>query len=229
MVGWGFHWGRGKEQVAFQITGRMTQGSEGGSTGHPRGTGRRLLSHEVWVSLWWGNKAAGWKKSSLIHWWWAGCGVAWIRKRLTEVGNPAKKLLLEARQGTSLVAQWLRIHLPVQGTEVWSLVWVLNSHMPWGKYACVPQLEKAHMPHTHTKNKQKRRSELGVRKGEDLCIFSSKNLLDLKTDTTWRKEEGGRSQRLCWKVSACLLENQGPLIEIRKLGGGTGFVGRRFK
>ena len=49
------------------------------------------------------------------------------------------------------------------------------------------------MPHTHTKNKQKRRSELGVRKGEDLCIFSSENLLDLETDTTWRKEgrEGG--------------------------------------
>ena len=25
--------------------------------------------------------------------------------------------------GTSLVAQWLRIHLPVQGAWVWSLVW----------------------------------------------------------------------------------------------------------
>ena len=25
--------------------------------------------------------------------------------------------------GTSLVAQWLRIHLPMQGTQVWSLVW----------------------------------------------------------------------------------------------------------
>ena len=46
--GWGgFPLGERKEQVAFQITGRMTQGSEGGSTGHPRGTGGRLLSHEV--------------------------------------------------------------------------------------------------------------------------------------------------------------------------------------
>ena len=68
-------------------------------------------------------------------------------------------------------------------------MWVLNSHMLWGKYTCVPQLEKAHMPRTHTKNKRKRRSELGVRKGEDLCIFSSKYLLDLETDATWRKEE----------------------------------------
>ena len=30
---------------------------------------------------------------------------------------------------------------------------------------------------------------MGVRKGEDLCIFSSKYLLDLETDATWRKEE----------------------------------------
>ena len=64
-------------------------------------------------------------------------------------------------------------------------------------------------PHaTHTKNKQKRRSELGVRKGEDLCVFSSKNLLDLKTDTTWRKEEreggvrgfAGRFQPVSWRI-----------------------------
>ena len=26
-------------------------------------------------------------------------------------------------RGTSLVVQWLRTHLPVQGTQVWSLVW----------------------------------------------------------------------------------------------------------
>ena len=25
--------------------------------------------------------------------------------------------------GTSLVAQWMGVHLPVQGTQVWSLVW----------------------------------------------------------------------------------------------------------
>ena len=34
--------------------------------------------------------------------------------------------------GTSLVVQWLRIRLPMQGTCVRSLVWELRSHMPWG-------------------------------------------------------------------------------------------------
>ena len=33
--------------------------------------------------------------------------------------------------GTSLVVQWLRIHLAMQGTQVLSLVWELRSHMPW--------------------------------------------------------------------------------------------------
>ena len=32
--------------------------------------------------------------------------------------------------GTSLVVQWLRIHLAVQGTRVQSLVGELRSHMP---------------------------------------------------------------------------------------------------
>ena len=29
----------------------------------------------------------------------------------------------ERISGTSLVVQWLRIHLPMQGTQVWALVW----------------------------------------------------------------------------------------------------------
>ena len=32
----------------------------------------------------------------------------------------------------SLVVQWLRIHLPVQGTRVPSVAGELGSHMPWG-------------------------------------------------------------------------------------------------
>ena len=32
--------------------------------------------------------------------------------------------------GTSLVVQWLRIHLAMQGTKVQSLVEELRSHMP---------------------------------------------------------------------------------------------------
>ena len=39
---------------------------------------------------------------------------------------------IKIRTGTSLVVQWLRIHLPMQGTQVWSLVWELRSHMPQG-------------------------------------------------------------------------------------------------
>ena len=49
---------------------------------------------------------------------------------------------LRAR-GTSLVVQWLRIHLAMQGTQVRSPVGKLRSHMPSSKQACVPQLESA--------------------------------------------------------------------------------------
>ena len=36
---------------------------------------------------------------------------------------------LRLRTGTSLVVQWLRIHFPMQGTRVRSLVRELRSHM----------------------------------------------------------------------------------------------------
>jgi len=39
-------------------------------------------------------------------------------------------LLLSSLLGTSLLAQWLGIWLPIQGTWVWSLVGKLTSHMP---------------------------------------------------------------------------------------------------
>ena len=42
-----------------------------------------------------------------------------------------------------LVVQWLRICLPTQGMEVWPLVRELRSHMLWGNYARVLQLEKS--------------------------------------------------------------------------------------
>ena len=41
----------------------------------------------------------------------------WVRK---EIGRR-----------TFLVVQWLRLHFPVQGLQVWSLVGKLRSHMPW--------------------------------------------------------------------------------------------------
>ena len=34
-----------------------------------------------------------------------------------------KMLILKSESRTSLVAQWLGIHLPMQGTRVWALVW----------------------------------------------------------------------------------------------------------
>ena len=36
----------------------------------------------------------------------------------------------EATKGTSLVAQWLGLCLPIQGVQVRSLVGVLRSHLP---------------------------------------------------------------------------------------------------
>ena len=41
-----------------------------------------------------------------------------------------KNSLRKQIKGTSLVVQWLRIRLPMQGTRVQSLVWELRSHMP---------------------------------------------------------------------------------------------------
>ena len=40
---------------------------------------------------------------------------------------------LKPEEGTSLVVQWLRICLPMQGTQVRSLFGELRSHMPQGK------------------------------------------------------------------------------------------------
>ena len=39
-------------------------------------------------------------------------------------------ILKKSMHGTSLVVQWLRMHLPMQGTLVWSLVWE-DSTCPW--------------------------------------------------------------------------------------------------
>ena len=36
--------------------------------------------------------------------------------------------------GTSLMVQWLKLHLPMQGLQVWSPVWELRSHVSWPKH-----------------------------------------------------------------------------------------------
>ena len=48
--------------------------------------------------------------------------------------------------GTSLVVQWLRICLPMQGTQVRSLVQELRFHLPVGQLSvCATNIE-AHVP-----------------------------------------------------------------------------------
>ena len=44
--------------------------------------------------------------------------------------------------GASLLAQGLRIRLPIQGTQIQSLIQELRSHMPWGNQAHEAQLLK---------------------------------------------------------------------------------------
>ena len=58
--------------------------------------------------------------------------------------------------GTSLVVQWLRIHLPTQGTQAWSLVWQdptchraskpLSCNYWSPSISCAPQQEKSEYP-----------------------------------------------------------------------------------
>ena len=47
-----------------------------------------------------------------------------LQSQVTERDNiPERKSSKIKKAGTSLVVQWLRIHLPMQGTGVQSLVW----------------------------------------------------------------------------------------------------------
>ena len=62
--------------------------------------------------------------------------------------------------GTSLVVQWLRIHLPKQGMWVGSLIWELRSHMPWATSLQAKPREKplsaTPTPTSHAKRKRKK-------------------------------------------------------------------------
>ena len=72
-------------------------------------------------------------------------------------------------QGTSLVVQWLRICLPMQGTWVSSLVWELRSHMAQEVSLCAPKREASGQQQRPTaakkKNKQDEQS-LGGKRAE---------------------------------------------------------------
>ena len=63
-----------------------------------------------------------------------------ISKSRTKLISPIQTYLFSSNGkwllkwfGTSLVAQWLGLHLPMQGVWVWSLVEELRSHMPHGQ------------------------------------------------------------------------------------------------
>ena len=52
---------------------------------------------------------------------WEG-GSGWIVMRISFKSLMGKLSVLKISEGTSLVVQWLRIRLPMQGTRVWALV-----------------------------------------------------------------------------------------------------------
>ena len=65
--------------------------------------------------------------------------------------HAAHLLHKETEPRTSLVVQWLRIHLPMQGIEpmVRSLVQELRSHMLQSNHAHAPQTTEAPVPKAH--------------------------------------------------------------------------------
>ena len=56
---------------------------------------------------------------------------------------PSLPVVKKSPVGTSLVVQWLRLCLPMQGTPVWSLVREVRSHVPQGQLSpCTTAREK---------------------------------------------------------------------------------------
>ena len=64
--------------------------------------------------------------------------------------------------GSSLVVQWLRIHLPKQGMWVQSLVWELRSHMPQGIVSQRVTARENPRPATMTQCSQRKKKEKGM-------------------------------------------------------------------
>ena len=60
--------------------------------------------------------------------------------KITGFGVFFSQHLRYSTPGTCLVLQWLKICLPMQGTQVESLVGEIRSHMLWGDEVCAPQL-----------------------------------------------------------------------------------------
>ena len=94
-----------------------------------------------WISL---GQNTGVHSLSLLQWIFPTQGLnpvllhcRWILYCLRHQGSPNQLTIRQLSKkrnslGTSLMVQWLRIHLAIQGTRVWSLVWELRSHMSQG-------------------------------------------------------------------------------------------------
>lgn len=189
MVGWGFHWGRSKEQVPFQIT-----------AGWPKAQKERaqdvlgeLGGKAVKLSRGWSWACGGARRlqggkvifNSLVM------GRLWCsmnQKRLTGSREPSEEALVRSQTRDFLVVQAAnppsagdRGLIPGVGTEL--------PHAGGQVLLCATTRESPHATHTHTHTTSERGDLNWVRQREGLHI-SIRESLDLETDTTWRKERG---------------------------------------
>ena len=104
----------------------------------------RVLKHQI-RSLGYsaGEKRATWKGSEesemwlMTHLWCSAQSSLWVTPPSAAICLQLHKTHVKnLLPGTSLVVQWLRILLLMQGTRVLSLVGELRSHMTWCSWAC---------------------------------------------------------------------------------------------
>ena len=82
-----------------------------------------------------------------------------------------RKPSLKIKTRTSLMIQWLRIHLAMQGRWVWSLVRELRSHIPQSNRACAPRLLS---PHTTTKESMSCKERSCMTQQRSQCSWRNK-------------------------------------------------------
>ena len=78
---------------------------------------------------------------------------SWFFEKINKTDKPLARFIKKKREGASLVAQWLRLCLPMQGTWVQALVWedptcrgatrpVRHNYWACASGACAPQQER---------------------------------------------------------------------------------------
>ena len=129
----------------------------------------------------------------LKHW--------WISKPLYYMKTARSK---RPHAGASLVAQWLRIHLPRQGTRVWALVredptcrrsTKPVSHNYW---ACVPQLLKPTHLETMLRNKRSHCNEKPAHRNYREPTRSKEDPTQPKIKKT--KQNQKQKKTTCWNL-----------------------------